>query len=382
MRLLSLSAAVLLLSPPFAAAEIDAIWLTCNGDQPDRIVVNWWTDRPGDSVVRFGPAADSLQHVRRQSEPTQLHQVEIPLASRDSVVHYHVQTGAETSAIAAFKTFPTASLRIAVAADWQSQPDLTAIGRDDVHLLLTAGDMINNLWQACGPGEPACVAPYLQLIRRYPELFRSTPFMPVLGNHDREVHPRGTKPPAHAVYDVEATAFRRFFALPDDEWKWSFDIPAFKLRLIALDFNHTSDFGSTWQTCHPFDPDSTQFRWYDRLTATNPAFTVTLYNERNATMRTMHEGAWQNLFRRGTICVTGFGYFAERAEVDGLTCYNTALNGTGTLYPDPHSAFLAREDSYLLLTCEQERQTLTAELKTLAGKVLDRQLFSAKRPNR
>jgi hypothetical protein len=83
MRLLSLSAAILLLTPPCAAAGIDAIWLTCNGNRPDRIVVNWWTDRPGDSVVRFELTVDSLQHLRRQSEQTQLHQIEIPLASRD-----------------------------------------------------------------------------------------------------------------------------------------------------------------------------------------------------------------------------------------------------------------------------------------------------------
>ena len=47
------------------------------------------------------------------------------------------------------------------------------------------------------------------------------------------------------IYDIEARAFRRFFALPDDEWKWHFDVPAFGLPLIALDFHHTSDFGST-----------------------------------------------------------------------------------------------------------------------------------------
>lgn len=368
------------LQPPLTvlrAAEIDCIWLGYPGGESDRLVVSWWSDEPGDSVVRFGLTPESLETVR-QHDLTRLHHVEIPVPAHGAIYYYCVQTGSETSSLASFKAIPTETLRIAVAADWQSQPDLTAIRRDDVHLLLTAGDTICNLWEACGPGRLDCFEPYRQLIRRYPDLFRRVPFMPVLGNHDREIHPRGQKPPVHPVYDVEATAFRQFFVLPDDEWKWSFNIPEFNLRLIALDLSHTSDVDSTWQTCHSFDPGAVQYRWYDRLTTTNPTFTVTLYNERNATMRNTHQGAWEDLFRRGTICVTGFGYFAERAEVNDLTYYNTALSGAGTVYPDPHSVFLAREDSYMLLTCEQAAETMTAELKNLSGHVLDRRQFSAK----
>ena len=67
------------------------------------------------------------------------------------------------------------------------------------------------------------------------KLFRRTPLMPILGNHDREITSRGPKPPAHAVYDIEAKAYRDFFALPDVEWRWRFDIPDFSLRLLALD---------------------------------------------------------------------------------------------------------------------------------------------------
>lgn len=360
------------------AADIERIWLTCNNHRPDRIVVNWYSDQPGDSVVYFSTSPDSLQTIS-QSGNARLHHVEIPLPQRDTVYHYSVQTGTQKSSLATFKAFPTDVLRIAVAADWQSQPDLSQLQKDDVHLLLTAGDNIRNLWQTCGPGKPECIEPYLQLIGKYPQLFRSTPFMPVLGNHDREAHPRGQQPPAHAVYDVEATAFRRVFALPGEEWKWHFDLPDFDLRLIALDFNHTSDLGTTWQTCHPFGHASEQYRWYEQLTQTNPGLTVTLYNERNATMRGKLKGDWHKLFQRGTLCVTGFGYFAERAEVDGLTCYNTSLSGTGTKYPDPHSKFLAGQDSYLLLTCDRAAGTMTAELKNLKGDVLDRQTFSAAR---
>ena len=110
--------------------------------------------------------------------------------------------------------------------------------------------------------------------------------MPVLGNHDKEVRPRGDAPPQEPVYDVNATAFRTFFELPDDEWKWHFDVPGFDVRFIALDLNHISDMGTTWQACHPFAAGSEQFEWYDRLTQrTDRRFVVTLYNEQNANIR-------------------------------------------------------------------------------------------------
>lgn len=357
-----------------SAAEIERIWLTHKSNQPDKMVVNWLTEQPGDSVVYFGLSLETMETVRLE-EATTLHHVEIPLEHQDASYQYQVKTGNWQSAVNTFKAYPTETLRVAIVADWQSKPDLSSLIKDDVHLLMTAGDNISNLWQACGAGQRACIKPYTKLIEAYPELFRSTPFMPILGNHDREVHPRGKTRPAHAVYDVEATAFRRFFELPDEEWKWHFDIPKFDLRFIALDFNHISDFGTTWQTCHPFDRNSDQYRWYESMTVKAPQTLVTLYNERNANIRSQLQGGWHKLFQRGTICVTGFGYYAERANLDGLTYYNTSLGGTGTQYADPHSQFLAGKDSYLLLTCERSSGTMTVELKSLNNEVLDRQQF-------
>lgn len=358
-----------------SAAEIQHIWLTHRSHQPDKIVVNWSTSLPGNSIVNFGLTADSMQMLKIE-ENTTLHHVEIPLTAHDTIFHYRVQTGQQHSEIATFKAYPTDSLRVAIVADWQSRPDLTSLLKDDVHLLLTAGDNISNLWQTCGPGKPDCIQPYLKLIGAYPELLRSTPFMPILGNHDREVYPRGKKPPEHAVYDVDATAFRHFFELPDEEWKWKFDIPDFKIRFAGLDFNHISDIGTTWQTCHPLDRNSEQYRWYESITQDHPGHLVTLYNERNASMRNQLQGDWRRLFQRGTLCVTGFGYFAERAEVDGITYYNSSLSGTGTQYADPHTKFLTGKDSYLLLTCDRNSGELTVKLKSLKNEVLDLQRFS------
>jgi hypothetical protein len=357
-------------------AEIERIWLTHQTNDPSRIVVGWITEEPGDSVVRFGLTPEYGKTVRVDGNRT-LHHVEIPLEHRDTVYHYSVASGKQSSADATFKVYPTDELRVAVVADWQGKPDLSAIMDDDIHLLLTAGDNISSIWQTCGVGKPDCIRPYADLIAAYPKLFRSTPFMPAQGNHDREIRPRGDKPPAEPVYDIEATAFRKFFALPDKEWKWRFDIPEFDLRLIALDFHHISDFGTTWQTCQPFDENSEQFLWYEKLMRDPPGHVVTLYNERNASIRNQAGKRWHELFRRGTCCITGFGYYAERAEVDEFPYYNTSLNGRGNQYPDPHSKFLAGEDSYILLTARRNGP-LTVEIKSLAGKVLDRQTWPSR----
>jgi hypothetical protein len=373
-----LLAITFLLFPASVFGQVERVWLSHRSNDPGKLVVNWMTTNPGESVVRFGRTSKYGQDVRVK-ENTNIHHVEIPLVELDGVYHYSVRTGGQSSKDATFKAYPTDVLRVAVAADWQGKPDLTAIINDDAHLLLTAGDNISNTHQLCGSGNKECVEPYAQLIDRYPELFRSTPFMPVLGNHDKEMRPRGTKPPEKPVYDIDATAFRQFFDLPDDEWKWQFNVPGFDVRFVALDLNHISDFGTTWQACHSFHAGSQQFDWYKKLISDESRkFVVTLYNERNASMRAQERGAWHDMFRKGTIAVTGFGYYAERAEVDGFTYYNTSLSGKGDQYADPKSQFLKGEDSYILMTFTKSPMKLVVEIKGLDGNVLDRQEYSGR----
>ncbi len=358
-----------LASPVASAGEITRLWLTHRTHDPSKIVVNWETDSPGNSIVHYGVDAN-LRETARQDDHVTLHHVEIPLAADAARYHYRVTTGQDRSAPASFKAYPSDLVRIAVVANWQARPKLDALIADDIHVLTTAGDNVDSLHRLCGPGKPDCTKPYSALIADYPELFRTTPFLPILGNHDREIRPRGDKPPADPVYDVEAQAFRAFFELPGDEWKWHFDIPSVDLRLIALDLNHISDQGTTWQTCHPLTKDSPQFLWYEKLmSAERPATVVTLYNERNSTMRSQEGMAWHELFRKGTIAVTGFGYFAERAEVDGFPYYNTSLGGKGAKYADPKSKFFASEDNYLLLSVGKDK--LRVEIKNLDGNALD-----------
>jgi hypothetical protein len=101
-------------------------------------------------------------------------------------------------------------------------------------------------------------------------------------------------------------------------------------------------------------------------------FVITLYNERNGSIRGQAKGGWHELFRKGTACITGFGHFAERAEFDGLLYFDTSLNGKGNKYPDAKSKALFSEDNYVLLTFNRVKKTATIDLKSLDGKVLDR----------
>ena len=352
------------------AAPIERLWLTHATNDPSKIVINWETEQPAHSSVEFG-TSENFSHFKSDSEQVTLHHIEIPLEQRDVVYHYRVRSGDDVSSIHTFKGCPSKDLRIAIVGDWGYAPgkDVSAIVKDDVHLLLTVGDNVASLHEKGREGTKAFSA----LIDANRELFRSTPFMPILGNHDREVTGRGPKPPAHAVYDVEATAYREFFALPGDEWKWHFDLTDFDLRLIALDLNHIQDFGTTWQTCHAWQADSPQFKWFSETMATTKSgFVLTLMNEKQTQVQGLTKGAWHEHFRKGSALITGFGYFADRAELTGgLPYFNTCLKGDGDLYKDPQSQFHIREDNYLLLTLTAGAATMKLQFKNLNGEVLD-----------
>jgi hypothetical protein len=355
----------LLLSTTLAAAPIERVWLTHASNDPSKIVINWETDTPGGSVVEFGTSAELGRQVKLDEQVT-LHHVEIPLEQRDVVYHYRVRSGGDSSEVFRFKGYPTKELRIAMVGDWgfAKGKDRASLIKDDPHLLVTLGDNVPDLHSKGREGTKAFSA----LI----DQFRSTPLMPILGNHDREITSRGPKPPAHAVYDVEAKAYRDFFALPDMEWRWRFDIPDFSLRLLALDASHTKDQGTTWQTNHSITAGSEQHAWFAReATRTDAAFVLTLNNEQNSLMRGYDKKAWLPLFEQTSAVFTGYGYFAERAEFNGLPYFNTCLKGDGDLYKDPQSRFNAREDHYLLLTLRAGAETITAQFKNLRGEVLD-----------
>jgi hypothetical protein len=368
MRLTTVIASLLLIASA-AGAKIERVWITHNRADAKAVVISWDTDQPGDSVVRFG-STNAYGQTARGEAGVKRHRVEVPLDRLTDACHYAVATNGES--LAGSFPLPTAGgLRVAVVADWLTPPKLDAIVADRPHIVMTAGDNVPSLHGLCGAGVKDCTKPYEKLIDAYPDLFRSVVFMPALGNHDREIRPRGPRPPAEPGYDVEATAFRAMFPLPGDRWKWTLDLAKFDVRFVALDINHLSDMNTTWQTCHPVDAASEQFKWYERLmTGESPRFVVTIYNEKNSTVRSLEKGAWGRLIQRGTVAITGFGYFAEKAVADGFPYYNTSLSGAGDKYPDPKSVLLKGEDSYVLLTLDGK--TMRVELKSLAGEVLDR----------
>lgn len=351
------------------AASIERIWLTHACNDTTRITINWETATPSPSKVEFGTTPELGQEAASEALVT-LHHLEIALDASAPVHHYRVRSGEDVSSVHSFKSYSGGELRVVVFADrgYARDRDLNALLQDDPHLVLTCGDNVASLHEKGIEGTKAFSA----LIDSAPDLFRRTPFMPVLGNHDREITPRGPKPPPHPVYDVEATAYREFFPLPDEGWKWRFDIPAFGLRLLALDASHVKDQGTTWQTNHPVNRDSPQHQWYAREVAkTDVPFVITLNNEQNALMRGYDKGAWPPLFRKSSAVITGYGYFGERADVDGFPYFNTCLKGDGDLYKDPKSAFVTRDDNYLFLTLTKDAPTMKVQFKNLRSKVLD-----------
>ena len=161
--------------------------------------------------------------------------------------------------------------------------------------------------------------------------------------------------------------------MPGEEWKWHFDVPEFDIRFIALDLNHISDMGTTWQACHPFHRGSSQYEWYKSLSeSSEQRFIVTLYNEKNSSVR---DQSWREMLENGTICISGFGAFAEKAVRGDFVYYNTALNGTGSEYPDPSSVLLVSEDNYILIKLTKDPKRMIIEMKSLNGTVLDRMEF-------
>lgn len=354
-----------------ATPGIERVWLSHASPNPSRVVVSWETSEPSDSTVEFGATA-ALGRTVSSNAPVRLHQVEIPASAASGPWHYRVRSGGARSPVTAARGWDADNLRVVIVGDlgYAKADWIPAVMRERPHLLLTAGDNVGQLHQGGQPAAKDDVSAFRRLIDRAPELFRTTPFLPVLGNHDREVRPRGPKPPPEPVYDVDATAFRQFFALPGDEWKWTFDVPAFGVRFIAVDLNHVQDLGTTWQTCHDYREGSEQLDWFRRtMAASRQPFVITLYNEKHSVVRSLAKGAWWPHVTQGSAAVTGFGYFAERAMPQGFPCFNTSVSGKGDRYPDPASAVLKSEDNYVLLTFKSGKARV--ELKSLAGEVLD-----------
>lgn len=372
--LLSLLLAVLTTA---ASAKVERVWMTHQSPDNSKLVISWETTSPGDSVVEFGTSPQLGESVKVDGSRT-LHHAEIPIPQKDVVYHYRVRSGDQVSEINTFKGYPSKLLRIAVVANIRADAKLSfaTIQKDDPHLLISAGDTAMQ-YQFATQADKEATKSHSTAIDTQADLFKSTPLMVSLGNLDRKIRPNGLSM-EEPGYDVEATGYRKFFALPGKEWIWAWDVPYFDLRLISVDMSHTGDFGKPNQACHAFDNDSEQFKWFEEtMNATKAAFVVTLFGETGGTVRRHAEGGWKRVIGKGTLAISGECYHAERTEVDGVTYYNSSVRGNGTFGHDPQAAFSDKAASYQLLTLDRGAGTLRSELKALDdGRVLDSKTFT------
>lgn len=361
----------LLVSGSARADYITRIWLTHPTSDASTLMVNWETDTPQPSRVNYGPDAALTEYVERDT-PVTLHQLTIPFPE-SGTLFYRVASGSQCSAIHRVKTYRGDALRIAVASDWQDHPDLAALLADSPHLLLSGGDMVSGLMSLSRPGDQENTVPFSTLIDAYPALFAQTPFMPVLGNHDRQIYPRLLAPPPQPIYDLKATAFQRFFPLPDPGRTWHLDIAPFDVRIFGLDLSHTPNAGTTWQSCQAFDIGSAQLKWYrEGMESSTQRYVLTVYNEWHHLVSKLADGAWMRVARQGSAAISGFGLFAERADFEGFPCFNTALK-VGDVYGNGgRTRFYQKAPSYLLITIPRDGGPMIAELKGLLGTTMNR----------
>lgn len=363
-----------------APADVERIWMTHQSPDPSKIVISWETTEPGDSVVEYGVTPDFIDsgmEIGWDGSRT-LHHVEVPITRKDAVYHYRVKSGDQVSSVHTFKSYPSKVLRIAVVANIRADAKLnfSAIKADDPHLIISAGDTAMQ-YQFATEGDKEATASHAKAIDTQADLFASTPLMVSLGNLDRKIRPKGLSM-EEPGYDIEATGYRKFFALPGKEWIWAWDIPDFDLRLISVDMSHTRDFGKPDQACHAFDENSEQFLWFEQtMNSTTSGFVVTFFGETGSTVRRHAGGGWKRVLEKGTLAISGECYHAERTEVDGMTYTNSSVRGNGSFGHDPQAAFSDKAASYQLLTLERDAGTLKSELKALEdGRVLDSKTFT------
>ncbi|MCF6358125.1 MAG: metallophosphoesterase family protein, partial [Draconibacterium sp.] len=248
-----------------SAQGITRIWLSFKTNTPTHLVINWQSPESGNSevILKIG---DKEVFSATKNEDVFIHHIEVPLPQTDVEYTYRVGTNNQKSKWNTFQGMPAKKpLKVAVFANWGFGGDanISNVLKEKPEFIITGGDNVPSLFEYGKEGNKNCIESYLKLIDAHPELFNHFPFMPTLGNHDKQLHPRGPKPPENfMVYDTLSTAFTTFFELPDDEWKWSFEIPDYNIQFFGVDLNHIGDIGKTWQTYRRYDANSVQYKWY------------------------------------------------------------------------------------------------------------------------
>ena len=171
---------------PARGEAIERIWLS-HSRTAETVVVSWQTKEPNESVVEFGPAPNQLDGRASQLARTTLHHLEVPLLSRGEL-HYRVRSGEHISAVHRVRDAPGAEFRVVVVgnAGYAQRPWGEAVLGARPHLLVFSGDLVPALHLNGRATTPDDTSAFGRLIESAPELFRSTPILAVLGNHDRE----------------------------------------------------------------------------------------------------------------------------------------------------------------------------------------------------
>ncbi len=365
-----------------ATAQIRQVWMTHRSHQPDKIVISWLSEDPGNSIVRYG-TSPACENFSVNEDNTLLHHVEIPIPEKDVVYYYSVRTGEQESPVKSFRGYPTDTLRIAITADFLHQHDISPILEDDIHLFITAGDHLRwGLHSYCKPEDglnilPVCNEAWANFVDYASGILSVTPFMPGLGNHDRQIRPRTDTCTARGImaYDTTAAAYRNFFELPGREWLWYFDIPEFGIRFITVDDAHYLNQGDVLQASHSLAGGAEQTIWFDSVLehSKDIPFIIVLHNTVNSILRNADHGRWEKRLEQCTITVSGYGYYAEREVYKGKTYYNVSSTGDGPYYGEIRNGYRGQSDNYLLLTFVRGETMMKAELKSLEkpGVVLD-----------
>ena len=360
-----------------SAKEITRIWLSFKTNTPTHLVISWQSPESGNSEVVLKVGKKEVFKAV-QNEDVFIHHIEVPLSQTDVEYTYRVGTNDQKSKWNTFQGMPTKNpLKVAVIADWgfAGDSDISNILNEKPAFIITGGDNVPSLFAFGKEGNIHCIESYLKLVDAQPELFNHFPFMPALGNHDKQLHPRGPKPPEnYMVYDTLSTAFTTFFELPDDEWKWNFEIPDYNIQFFAVDLNHIGDIGKTWQTCRRYDANSVQYKWYKyAIESSRSTYNITINNASNPHIRKVENGIWRDAMENNTAVITGSGYYAEVAQPNKTLYFNSSLIA-GDVYADPGAIITTRERSYVLLTCYTD--SLNISLKNVdSNKIIFQKTF-------
>ena len=359
-------------------AQINHIWITHSKTTSDSVVISWYTKEKGSSTVEYWTDRTNLKIVSDPT-PTNLHHIEIPFTEKDCTYSYILKTGSHKTPIYTLKGYPSKAnqLRIAFVGNIgytnfsQFNPLENICEFSKPHLIVSCGDNIPSLHLGRNNSAPVAlddITAFLQLIEQSPEVFRSTIFMSVLGNHDKEFRGRFKKRlnMPHCVYDIDSTAYCKFFKLPEHQWCWYLDIAQVDLRLIGLDLCHLSDVGSGHQACHMFHSDSAQFKWYKKtMDNTKSKYVLSVYNASNRNTRNAFSGIWRPVLEKGSACITGFGYFMEYAKMkdNAFEYFNTSLSAGDPWFDRENSVFSKQISGYALLTFPENAGTPTIDLR-------------------